>query len=180
MNSEKKLTKCIIPCRLSYLNCFRPVSINDGPEKYSVSAIIPKSDTKTIALIKKAIDQAKQDYLSKHGGEAPADFSLPLRDGDVERSEEEAYKGCYYINAYSSYPPQVVNQQVDTITNESEIYSGCYGNISVNFYGYNKLGNCGISAGLGNIQLTRLAEPLGDRVDAKDEFSPITEENFLS
>jgi len=180
MRNDKKITKCIIPCRLSYLNCFRPVSINDGPEKYSVSAIIPKNDTKTIYVIKEAIEQAKQEYISKWGDKIPDDFSLPLRDGDVEKGEEETYKGCYYINAYSNYPPQVVNQQVEPIKNESEIFSGCYGNISVNFFPYNKNNSCGISAGLGNIQLVKLGETLGDRATAKDEFAVITEENFLS
>ena len=41
--------------RWSYANIWEPKSINGGTPKYSVSLIIPKSDTKTIAKI-----QAKQ------------------------------------------------------------------------------------------------------------------------
>ena len=44
--------------RLSYFHGWEPVSINGGTEKYSVSVLIPKSDTKTIAAIEKAIDAA--------------------------------------------------------------------------------------------------------------------------
>lgn len=180
MKNDKKLTRIIIPCRLSYLHCFNPISVNDSEPKYSVSAIIPKDDTKTIAIIEKAIEQAKEDYMEKWGGEIPKDLKLPLRDGDAEREDDEAYKGCYFLNTNSTYPPQVVNAQVEPITNQSEIYSGCYGNISVNFYGYNTNGNVGIAAGLGNIQKVRSGEPLGERAAAKDEFMVITEENFLS
>ena len=35
--------------RLSYTNIWEPKSINGGAEKYSVSVIIPKSDTKTLS-----------------------------------------------------------------------------------------------------------------------------------
>lgn len=180
MKCDKRLTKCIIPCRLSYLNCFSPVSVNQGEPKYSVSMIIPKGDTQTIAAINKAIDQAKKDFIPKWGGKIPKDLKMPLKDGDVERPEDEAYKGCYFLNANSSYSPQVVDTQVEPITDKSQIYSGCYGNVSVNFYGYNTNGSVGIAVGLGNIQLTRQGEPLGDRTTAKDEFAVIIEENFLS
>lgn len=37
--------------RLSYANVWEPKSINGGKEKYSVSLIIPKDDTKTIQAI---------------------------------------------------------------------------------------------------------------------------------
>lgn len=69
MNNENaNVTKVIVPCRFSYLHCWEPNAVNGGDLKYSVSAIIPKSDTGTIAKIKKAIEQAKQDSVSKWGG----------------------------------------------------------------------------------------------------------------
>lgn len=42
---KKNPNKVIIPCRFSYLHCWEPDSINGSEPKYSVSAIIPKSDT---------------------------------------------------------------------------------------------------------------------------------------
>ena len=82
MNNQNN-TKVIVPCRFSYLHCWEPDSVNGGDPKYSVSAIIPKSDTKTVNAIKAAIEQAKKDSVSKWGGKVPANLKLPLRDGDV-------------------------------------------------------------------------------------------------
>lgn len=55
-NENMNLTKVIVPCRFSYLHCWEPNAVNGGDPKYSVSAIIPKSDTETIGKIKKAIE----------------------------------------------------------------------------------------------------------------------------
>ena len=57
--------KVIIPCRFSYLHCWEPDSVNGGDPRYSVSAIIPKSDTETIGKIRAAIEEAKQNGVSK-------------------------------------------------------------------------------------------------------------------
>ena len=57
-------TKVIIPCRFSYLHCWEPVAINNSEPKYSVSAIIPKSDTKTVEAIKAAVEQAKKEGVA--------------------------------------------------------------------------------------------------------------------
>lgn len=48
MSKNETPTKVIVPCRFSYLHCWEPEAINGGEPKYSVSAIIPKSDKETI------------------------------------------------------------------------------------------------------------------------------------
>ena len=48
--------------RWSYANVWEPKSINGGKPKYSVSLIIPKSDTRTIEKIKAAIKAAREAY----------------------------------------------------------------------------------------------------------------------
>ena len=179
MNNQKN-TKVIVPCRFSYLHCWEPDSVNGGDPKYSVSAIIPKSDTKTVNAIKTAIEQAKKDSVSKWGGKVPANLKLPLRDGDIDRPDDEAYAGCYFFNANSRQAPQVVDSKVQPILDQSEVYSGCYGKISVTFYGYNSNGNRGIAAGLGNIQKLKDGESLGGRTSAVDDFQTEDDEDFLS
>ncbi len=181
-NENANLTKVIVPCRFSYLHCWEPNAVSDGDPKYSVSAIIPKSDTETIEKIKRAIEQAKKDSVSKWGGKVPANLKLPLRDGDIDRPEDEAYADSYFFNANSKQAPQVVDKNVQPILDQSEVYSGCYGRISVNFYGFNSNGNRGIAAGLGNIQKLRDGEPLGGRTNAEDDFDAVEvddEEDFL-
>lgn len=179
MNNQNN-TKVIVPCRFSYLHCWEPDSVNGGNPKYSVSAIIPKSDTKTVNAIKAAIEQAKKDSVSKWGGKVPANLKLPLRDGDIDRPDDEAYAGCYFFNANSRQAPQVVDSKVQPILDQSEVYSGCYGKISVTFYGYNSNGNRGIAAGLGNIQKLKDGESLGGRTSAADDFQTEDDEDFLS
>ena len=180
MNTNTNPTKVIVPCRFSYLHCWEPDSVNGSEPKYSVSAIIPKSDTKTVNAIKAAIEQAKKDSVSKWGGKVPANLKLPLRDGDIDRPDDEAYAGCYFFNANSRQAPQVVDSKVQPILDQSEVYSGCYGKISVTFYGYNSNGNRGIAAGLGNIQKLKDGESLGGRTSASDDFQTEDDEDFLS
>lgn len=179
MNTNTNPTKVIVPCRFSYLHCWEPDSVNGSEPKYSVSAIIPKSDTKAVNAIKAAIEQAKKDSVSKWGGKVPGNLKLPLRDGDIDRPDDEAYAGCYFFNANSRQAPQVVDSKVQPILDQSEVYSGCYGKISVTFYGYNSNGNRGIAAGLGNIQKLKDGESLGGRTSAADDFQTEDEDDFL-
>nr|WP_217934634.1 DUF2815 family protein [Enterocloster clostridioformis] len=176
-NANVSITKVIVPCRFSYLHCWEPNAVNGGDQKYSVSAIIPKSDTETVEKIKKAIEQAKKDSVSKWGGKVPANLKLPLRDGDIDRPEDEAYADSYFFNANSRQAPQVVDKNVQPILDQSEVYSGCYGRISVNFYGFNNNGNRGIAAGLGNIQKLRDGESLGGRSNAEEDFEAVADED---
>ena len=100
--------------RWSYANVWDPKSINGGAPKYSVSLIIPKSDTATVAKIKAAIQAAYEEGQSKlkgNGKSVPALSAIktPLRDGDLERPDDEAYKNAYFINANSATAPGIVD-----------------------------------------------------------------------
>ena len=167
--------------RLSYFHGWEPVSINGGAEKYSTAVLIPKSDKKTIDAIEKAIDAAIEEGIAKFGGKKPnkAAIKLPLRDGDIER-DDEAYKGHYFINANSTNPPQIVDQRVQPILDRSQVYSGCYARVSINFYAFNSNGNKGVAAGLGNIQFVRDGDPLGGKTLASDEFETLADDDFLA
>ena len=61
MSKNETPTKVIVSCRFSYLHCWEPEAINGGEPKYSVSAIIPKSDKETIKKIQAAVEAAKQE-----------------------------------------------------------------------------------------------------------------------
>lgn len=166
--------------RFSYLNAFEPKSINGGDEKYSVSLIIPKTDTKTIDHIKAAIEQAKQDGKAKFGGRVPANIKLPLRDGDIDRPDDEAYKDSYFINANSKDRPGIVDKNVKPILDQNELYSGCYGRASIIFYAFNQNGNKGIACGLQNLQKLSDGDPLSGHSRAEDDFTTAYDEDFLA
>ena len=167
--------------RLSYFHGWEPTSINGGPERYSVSVLIPKDDKETVKAINDAVDVAIEEGIAKFGGKKPnkAAIKLPLRDGDTER-EDEAYAGHWFINANSKTAPQIVDKAVKPILDRDEVYSGCYARVSLNFYAFNSNGNKGIACGLGNIQKIRDGEPLGGRSCATDDFSTEEDDDFLS
>ena len=76
-----------------------------------------------------------------------------------------------------------MDNNVQPILEQSEVYSGCYGNISVNFYAYSKNGNKGIAAGLGNIQKLKDGESLGSSSTAAEDFDVVDvdeDDDFLS
>ena len=171
--------------RWSYVNVWNPKSINGGTPKYSVSLIIPKSDVRTVEKIKAAIQAAYEEGESKlkgSGKTVPALSAIksPLRDGDLERPGDDAYKNAYFINANSSTAPGVVDADRQPILETSEVYSGVYGRASINFYAFNSNGNKGIACGLNNLQKIRDGEPLGGRARAEDDFAIEDDDDFLS
>lgn len=171
--------------RWSYANVWEPKSINGGTPKYSVSLIIPKSDTKTIAKIQAAIEAAYKEGEAKlkgNGRSVPALSVLktPLRDGDTERPDDEAYADAYFINANSASAPGIVDADCQPILDRSEVYSGVYGRASINFYAFNSNGNKGIACGLNNLQKIKDGEPLGGKSRAEDDFATEDEDDFLA
>ena len=173
-----------VKTRWSYANVWEPKSINGGAPKYSVSLIIPKSDTKTVTAVKNAIQAAYDEGQSKLKGNSKSVPALsaiknPLRDGDAERPDDEAYKDSYFINANSATAPGIVDAARQPILERSEVYSSVYGRASINLYAFNSNGNKGIACGLNNLQKISDGEPLGGKTRAEDDFADEDEE-FLS
>ena len=171
--------------RWSYANVWQPKSINGGTPKYSVSLIIPKSDTITLGKIKAAIEAAYKEGEAKLKGNgrsvpALAAIKTPLRDGDAERPDDEAYANSYFVNANSTTKPGIVDADRNEIIDSSEVYSGVYGRASINFYAFNSNGNRGIACGLNNLQKIRDGEPLGGHASAAEDFATDDDDDFLS
>ena len=169
--------------RWSYANVWQPKAIDGGAPKYSVSLIIPKSDTKTIEKVRAAIQAAYEEGQSKlkgNGKTVPQLKALktPLRDGDLERPDDEAYANSYFINANSASAPGIVDANCQPIIDTSEVYSGVYGRASINFYTFNSNGNKGIACGLNNLQKIRDGESLGGKSRAEDDFADL-DDDFL-
>ena len=170
--------------RWSYANVWEAKAMEGSKPKFSVSLIIPKSDTVTVGKIKTAIEEAYREGQSKLKGNAksvPALSTLrtPLRDGDLERPDDPAYANAYFVNANSATAPGVVDANRNEIMDKSEVYSGCYGRTSINFYAFNANGNRGIACGLNNLQKLRDGEPLGGRASAESDFATVEDEEFL-
>lgn len=117
--------------RWSYANVWEAKSINGGTPKFSVSLIIPKSDTVTIKKIQAAIEAAYKEGEAKlkgNGRSVPALSVLktPLRDGDTERPDDEAYANAYFVNANSATAPGsvVLSFAANSALGEASVLTG--------------------------------------------------------
>lgn len=172
--------------RLSYPNLFTPHAVNDQAEpKYSATLLIPKNDTATIqrvqAAIQAAVDDAVQRGVFKQAIDPAATKYPPLRDGDLPNDNGEArgpeFAGHWFIAAKASTKrkPFVVDQSLQPIMQEADIYAGCYVNIALQFFGYKNSGNQGVSARLVGVQFAKDGAPLGgEPLAAEDVFTAIT------
>ena len=171
---------------MSYLTVNEPkVPLGGGTPKYSVSLIIPKSDTATVEKIKAAIQAAYDEGQSKLKGNSKTvptldSLKTPLRDGDKDRKGDEAYKDCYFVNANSTTKPGIVDADRNPILDSSELYSGIIGRASINFYAFNSNGNRGIACGLNNLQKLADGTPLGGHSRAEDDFADDDDNDFLN
>lgn len=168
--------------RFSYCNLFQPkppINNPQGEPKYSTTILIPKSNTAAKAAVDQAIAQAVEaGVASKWGGVRPPAPAVPIHDGDgVRPSDGTPYgdecKGCWVLTASSKNPPFVVDHQVQNIIDPTQVYSGMWGNVNINFFAYNSAGKKGIGCGLNGIQKTRDGEPLTSRVTAQEAFQPV-------
>jgi hypothetical protein len=177
MNNTKVVTGKV---RLSYVHIFQPHAVAEGQEpKYSVCVLIPKNDKLTLSKINAAITAAKQAGQATWGGKIPSTLKTPLRDGDEERPDSPEYAGMMFMNATSKQRPGVVDKNLNDIIDSTEVYSGCYGKVSVNFYAYNQAGNKGIACGLNNVQKIADGDYLGGRSRAQDDFEAEENESLL-
>jgi len=173
--------------RLSYVHLVKPYSNQPGqPEKFSVTLLIPKSDIVTKQKIDAAIQAAiQQGIKDKWNGVKPPIVAVPIYDGDGTRPSDgmpfgEECKGHWVMTASTKQRPEVVDINLQPILNETEIYSGMYGRVSINFFPYAVQGKKGIGCGLNNVQKLRDGEPLGGRSSATDDFGdlPVPGESY--
>lgn len=163
--------------RFSYVHVFQPYSNKPNQDpRYSLLLLIPKSDKKTIAAIRAAQQEALELGKEKHfGGKIPRNWKDTLHDGDEEGDLDQnpEQEGHMYMTVGSSeaYPPGVVDIRRQPIIDRADVYSGCYGRVSINAYAFSNESK-GVSFGLRHVMKTRDGEPLGGAVatDPEDDF----------
>lgn len=171
--------------RLSFPHLFTPRRANENADpKYSATLLIPKTDTATIQNVQAAIQAAVQEGVDRRVFKQEIDPTQtaypPLRDGDTLTRNGEPrgpeFAGHWFIaaKAGTSRKPFVVDQSVQPILQEDEIYPGCYVNMAIQFYALESSGNKGIFASLTGVQKVKDGERLGAApVEATDVFSAI-------
>ena len=188
MNGKSVSTKVVTGrVRLSYAHLVQPEEAMDGgAAKYSTSILIPKDDQATVEAIRRAVEAAYkvgEGRLRGNGRNVPplATLRTPLRDGDTERPDDEAYRGCWFLTARSTTKPGIVDRNLNEVIDPAEVYSGRWARVSMTAFAYNNNGNRGIGMGLLNVQLLDDDEPLGGgRSRPQDDFGSIDDEDFLA
>lgn len=167
---------------IAHPNLFTPRSetaeIDAG--KYTAMVIIKKTDTETVAKLKVAVEAAiKALWPDK----VPGGLSKPVKDGDAKFAEDEKkypyLKGCYYLNVKTTTKPKVFDAQVQEILDPTEVASGDYAKVSMNFKAFDKAGNKGVGVYVNAVQhLGKGPEIIGGG-DARNDFeAEVAEEVF--
>jgi len=157
--------------RLSYAHVFEPYAFNEtDTPKYSCELIFDEGTD--LKALKAAANVAAEEFFGK--GKIPKNLRTPFRDGSDR--EQEAYEGKTFIGARSKDQPGIViGPNRDECVDRNEVYSGCRARLSVTAFGYDHMGNKGVTFALNHVWKVEDDEPFGDRVSAADEFSDCEE-----
>ena len=168
-------------CRLSYANLVTPKAPANNPNaepKYSVTLLIPKG-TGIKTELDAAMEAAAQEAVNaKWNGVRPLRLDSVVHDGDGVRPSGEPFgpecKGCWVVTASSKNKPYVCGiDNVQCELAQTDIYSGMYARVSINFYGYFAAGRRGVGCGLRGVMKTRDGEPLSGAVVTAAEFAGV-------
>jgi len=124
--------------RLSRMRLFPDKTVNKFG-KYKATLLMPKSDTFSRRNINMAIADAISVGLSKTWRELFLEhIRIPIKDGDGIKQEGDPFgpecAGHYVIYAHSEMPPDLVDTNLQPITNSDEIYDGIYAHASLLIY----------------------------------------------
>lgn len=178
-NDAQKVLTGVVRC--SYVQVHTPRQINgQGSPKYSMTALIPKTDVNTVNDIRNAMQAAIDKGISeKWGGRKPAKIVNTFYDGDGEKPESgepwgPECKGHWVLrmSANADHKPQVVGMDnIHVELDPRDVYSGMYARVTLRFFPYQYAGKCGIGCGLGNILKTRDGDPLTSSASAESDFA---------
>lgn len=172
-NANKKFTDTDVRvnCRLSYAHLFTPRAMEGGEPKYQATLLVDKNDTQAVKLIRDAEAAAKALFTEKYG-KPTGKLKSVVYDGDEDFPEDANCENKLVVRASSKTQPGLKvlesGMLVDAL-DDSDLYSGCYAAVEVNFAPYSAPSSKGVSAFLNNILKLEDGERLGGGSRSADD-----------
>ncbi len=181
-----KKTVVLPPALGSYVNVLKPrlpPNSKPGDEPlYGIVLLYPKADADALLapLRKAALEVAEAKWPGK-GASVLGRMKYPVvGDGDERYPENRSFAGMVFVNAKrkeSFGPPGVVDNQVQRVVTQDEVYSGCTVRAQVDLFPFDHpVGGKGVGVGLANIQVVRKGPRLDGREEPEQAFADFAEE----
>lgn len=158
--------------RISFPSVFtaRPAMEPGKPDQYECGLILPASEplTELRAMIAAILKE-------KFGNKVPGGLKMPIRDGAEKAHIAGLGEGTIYITARSQRKPSVVDGNMVGLSNEADVYGGCYGRLNITPFWFDKGLSKGIALALNAVQKTGDGEPFATVVDVNECFGPVGE-----
>jgi hypothetical protein len=158
--------------RLSFPSLLKPdVGGQYSDNKFKATLIFDKND-KAVMEGLKAMNAACKKVAAEAFGADIKGIDMPFRNGDEKAEKADFYKNTILITAKSKYRPGLcaADPKVE-ITEESDLYGGCWVRASLVPFSYAQGKNRGVSFRLCNVQKLAEGEQFGGtRVAPADDF----------
>lgn len=164
--------------RLSFAGLWKaePFAPGDDP-KFKGTFLVPKDDAKQSKMVEAAIlETAKAKWGAKAEGILKGirgnTNKFCWQDGDTKTYD--GYEGMMALSAKNGKRPLVIDRDRSPLTEaDGKPYSGCYVNVSVEFFAYETKGN-GIAASLLGVQFVRDGDAFGGGgIASEDDFDEL-------
>ena len=149
-------TKCLTgEVRLSFVHLDQPYSNNGGEPKYSATLLVPKNDVATAEDLKNALNTAYENGVKNLWKGSRPQMRYPvIYDGDGTRPSGEPFVlGVQGALGHKQKPQSVHISNVHADLLPTDVYSGMYARVTVNFFPYDASGNRGVGFGLGAVSV---------------------------
>ena len=181
-------------CRLSYPHIFKPQKPRNPTDalKYSAVLLFDKKDKDgnviDMSQIKNSLEDAKLQAFGPDKTKWPKKLESPVSNGDApEHADREGYKGCWVVKANCKAEfgkPYVVSNRKDEngkwipITEEKELYPGCYVRVTMVPNVWEYMGKRGVSFILDGVQKLAEGKPFSSKKSAEAVFDPLGDEEL--
>lgn len=170
------------PAETAYLYLFKPQPAMEAgkPDQYSVTLLWPEG-SKKLKKLEAAILETAEGKWGKKAKKMLESGQLrnPLRPGSDKEgtNAEEEFAGKTFMTIRSTDKPQVVDEDLDEVLDQMEVYSGCIGRADVYLFPYDKAGNKGVGAIINSFQKLKDGERKSGRRPAESAFGELDEED---